>query len=541
MAKTVKNKLPSNPLEDDTNYDDILNPTTDANGKTYQQKPGFATANAKANAKAKASSVADLESDEDSEDAHSKYAKLKEEEDSLPPFKSKCNWAQFIDYATALTENQRNMLVVYLYRLWPSVDNKILGRDKTIDTFTLTDDTYLNKLYIQKVHGGGRYMALVNKNGKTLTTIHETVPWTMIEPILNLATLVVGDKENAVYVNYLKAHGKLSPEGEIITPKGNTEMAENNALANVVTKLLDDKKEKTGNLGMDRLLEMMLAQQNQTQQLFLSLINRPQANEALGGVSSMVQEMQKQMLAMQTQFAQQQLDLQAKMIEMKAQQQQVASQQNPVDLISSAMKLMSMVKTLQANVVSEVAAPSIGDRILDTLQANAGPLINTIGAVVAQKLNTDPTTAATTTGAVLATMPQSTQPTQPNQKEENMPRPTKEQVLNEAYKLIFNPLFSTQIIEAIKTNAQGDIIANRLLDAFPQYETLVLELKLLGVSTIMENLKAHPQYGIYAALPEEKIKQFLTDFVSVMTLETTDSVVENETAPATTTLTEKVN
>lgn len=99
---------------------------------------------------------------------------------------------------------------VYLYRLWPVIDRKLAGHDeKYIDVFTepITEEDVLRK------HGNGKYLLHFNDSNRPkglaqMATCKVEIRDPSYEPVVPLEEIVEGADANKSYIEGLKARGK---------------------------------------------------------------------------------------------------------------------------------------------------------------------------------------------------------------------------------------------------------------------------------------------------------------------------------------------
>lgn len=173
----------------------------------------------------------DLELEEDSlEEMEGLSLADASKERKLPDFPAKRIEANksylFWEWAEQLVEEDFEHLVIYVYRHYPVIDRQINNprAGKNIDK--LSSKATCNLKHIIENHGSGLYKLLVNDINKAVNGKGGTLGACMLSiqesdkpPILVLDELVIDHPDNRSYVDKLKAEGKLTGDGRIMTPQ----------------------------------------------------------------------------------------------------------------------------------------------------------------------------------------------------------------------------------------------------------------------------------------------------------------------------------
>ena len=179
---------------------------------------------------------------------------------------------QLMEYLKLFTEDHWQSTVVYVYRLKP-ICRKPDGEDRYINKIGESFD----ESYIRRIHGGGVYRFSINdtsqKKSPQICQSILSIPLTECDPIIDLTTLDVNDRDNKSYVEYLKATGKLDNDSKVKSDMqpaniANTEMAglTNKLLDAFMRKSLDEKQALTNSHSRDdgeltKMFSMMLIEQ----------------------------------------------------------------------------------------------------------------------------------------------------------------------------------------------------------------------------------------------------------------------------------------
>jgi hypothetical protein len=158
-------------------------------------------------------------------------------------------------WAKLLTEeSQWNRLAMYLYRIYPVINKKLLdtNAEANLELIPGYPGFDLQK-HILGVWGGGKYRLIVNdvdvKRGNTIFEV-VTEQYDIVEypPKINLLELDTTNKMNAPYVNILISEGKLHPgtkqpiidAGGTSQSGGNSQPSNNDAFIKEAFKMMQD-------------------------------------------------------------------------------------------------------------------------------------------------------------------------------------------------------------------------------------------------------------------------------------------------------------
>lgn len=172
-----------------------------------------------------------------------------------PPAACITNWDTFESWINTFTKYQWQNFMGYLYRVTPVINRPQGERyiDKFPGTLESGRDANLNLEYITAIHGGGKYKLVVNneslirmkrdavtgkqtRNAGEVCEVKFSISWDKKHPVINLAELVLGHKENKAYIELLIKEGKLTPDGRIATPAAPT--SDTAAVTKELTELL---------------------------------------------------------------------------------------------------------------------------------------------------------------------------------------------------------------------------------------------------------------------------------------------------------------
>lgn len=131
-----------------------------------------------------------------------------------------------VDWLTLLTPDMWNKLMIYVYRLYPIINRKMLDPDKDNNVDVLTKDSIDTQggiiSYMMKMHGGGKYKILLNDASKnknqTHFTAHINVPIDSALPRLNYTELEINNPKNQGYIQLLQNHGIMNDKKQIVSP-----------------------------------------------------------------------------------------------------------------------------------------------------------------------------------------------------------------------------------------------------------------------------------------------------------------------------------
>lgn len=478
--------------------------------------------------------------------------KLKIEARKLPPFPKRLTFGELIDLRNKMSEEQKEHLIAYVYRLEPVIDRRLKDPASVTNIDVLATDGQFNHDYFTKTHGGGRYNIIVNdtdhrKNGMVCEFIHE-IDRNQHDPILDLEELDVWAKKNEPYVLGLMAKGRLDNSRKVIkNPTANANQGQ--VMQNDVTsKLLDtvlqqlrQTKEQNSNdpvaltmatKFMDTLSDRLKADSPQGQVSLLSGImamlqpmlipKQDNALQYLTLMETMRDNNAKQMDAMRQSYESKLDSLQTKLLELLNKPQEKPDVAGEIEKIKGLAEVMGLASGGKMSTL---------ETILDKLAEPLSAAITTFGPMLAQKFSSPALPQQTPNPGMPRMLPDSMPPQPPNP---NIPNNVEKE--NMELTIPATPDFLDQLIDQhgmmlvgyIGNNKNGADVADSLFEAglmdLPAYTLVTKD----GTEGIISKMRSKPQFWANVSrFGETRVIKFVKEFVE-WGMEETDEVEEKE-------------
>lgn len=491
------------------------------------------------------------------------------EERKLPPTPGKrvafdvmTRWLQ------ALTPNQMERIIVYVYRHIP-----VIRRDpKYIDVLHESFDYD----YMKRKFGGGKYGFWVKDTDdeRVLFEAWLSIAITEHEPILNLSELDFNHKDNRSYIDLLRAQGKVDANNQVITPathnpqtQQSTGMNMQDAIAAVrdIVSLTNNMAQsqraeviskKGEEAGINKtILEFLVKQMENndpnkalasTLQLMKLIQPPPPAsppppdNTLLTTMLTMVNSMNAQMQQQQMQFMQLMQDANGRMIE--AIKSSTTNQKDPFILVERVLGLQERLGSLGRG---EATEQTTFDKAMDVVERVGLPMVNVIANAIAMKnagmpipvessdgTNNNPAIPLSNVSAnpnpnARAVIPyniqQQRQQQQQNQNQNRMSMQTPQSPMSPMSpqsEVIDQDLFNTisqygmMVINSIQSGVDGASFGNNLESLLGI--AVVSQIISKGEQVITSTFRAHSKFwNVVAPTPEREqfMKEWIREFV----------------------------
>ncbi len=175
-------------------------------------------------------------------------------------------------YLKSLSEQDWAHTAVYIYRHYP-----VIVRDPSnIDQPTVAID----EAYMMENHGSGRYEIKVNDADTGKTVCHSFPDYNnpAFPPKFDIRELDPFHKKNRLIVEKLKREGKMTQDGDVVTPgksdNGDATMA--GALKEIAIEAMRGRQEKPGleNQAFGKMMEMMASASKQSIEIALNQVKK---------------------------------------------------------------------------------------------------------------------------------------------------------------------------------------------------------------------------------------------------------------------------
>jgi hypothetical protein len=315
---------------------------------------------------------------------------------TLPPSPAqKCKWDQAQAYFNLLTEEQKEMIKWYLYRLKPSIIKP--------KPFYIQEPSYgiPDEQSIISMHGGGNYRLVIQDAGKAkqIMEVNLSIPLST-PPKINLEELDMNDPQNRGYINQMIAEGKLNSDGKITTPNsppaGTQTVPEamvkmQSDFMNIFMKLnqdqrqqlLESAKDKDGlNSAVGQILIEKMKQDNPNSMMTVMvemLKSQKSTASDFAPIFTVISTMMTQMVSMQNENAKALQSAQAEntklILEMMKGNKEDKGDSEGGDIFDKVGKILEIAKSVKGG--SNVERGTL-EVVMDTLGQIGGPLLNTI-------------------------------------------------------------------------------------------------------------------------------------------------------------------
>lgn len=434
----------------------------------------------------------------------------------LPPFPTKIKFEDLIKIYKQLSNDQKDHLIAYVYRLEPKIDRKLVNPENDNYIDVLGTDEQFTLEYMINTHGGGKYHLYVNdtdirKNGQLCSCLLE-INKAQHEPLLNLEELDLTARENQAYVAKLKALGKLTSDGRVVKNPSAEKTRESNMAESITNRLLDrvlnppppptptnQPSETTAMLNF--FLEKM-KQDDPTKKL----------TEILGLVAALTpkpapppEDKTLQFLQLMEQQRQQ---YETKLAAMQAQMMELLTKQpEKPDLTTEITKLKELAETIGLGGGS--GRTSVVDRIIETV----GPAIPGIVNILASRMAPQQVPGTNPDGT--PRMPNDlTNPTSLATAVPGLPGGTPEQE-HMAFLDMVMSMTADDFVQAIANGVTGADAAQAVIDL----KGMATYLRIIkdGPESIAAAMQRHPTFirDVRRITTEEKMNQWILDFVSL--------------------------
>ena len=450
----------------------------------------------------------------------------------LPPVPGKQLSLEEMNQWLALLDNEqkRDRVIIYMYRLKPVVNRQITDPDAASNIDVLEAKPITEK-YIIDNHGGGMYKWIVNdlerfaesktSKGNTLFTATHTIDHTVHIPLINWNELDISNNKNRGFITWAQGKGLLDNQGrpkEIVMAPQNqqNDAALSDKAANRQQQQPKESMDVTMTKAIDIVSEASKTQMAMIRDNYKKDDNAPKEmmqmfTQLLVALKPPAPEIgMKEMLLMMQENTKQQMAMMQMMME----------KNNPTSSkIGDLKDLIEIAKALGSN----GPAPSLTDRLIDTVSTNAGPLLGLVTTMLQKgQAGQPPTTQIPMmldqNGNAIAapiTQPVANPTIQPTTQQ--LQQMSQEEQMN-IFKMQITSAIKNQhmiIANAITTDTPGDVFAESLITF--QGRAVYDAIRGLGPDTLLGIFKSIPELwnAISVSKTEMDVKKFVDDFCNL--------------------------
>lgn len=472
-------------------------------------------------------------------------------------------WDTFMAWYRTLTNYHHQHFIGYLYRQLPVINRPKGERyiDKFGGSLELGPDPNLTLAYITNTHGGGKYKLTINnsslarskrredqasESNNEVCNVNFSIDWDIALPKVNVEELVVSNKDNRAYVDQLIREGKL--DANTLKPIQPTPPGSETAavvrevmdlLKNVVLPAQANNSGRGGGLDKE-YLSTITSMQNKMVDLVQNQKGSKTEVETLAGLLPLIERLiPKPETGTSDKLFTSIVEDNRTLIRLLLEKSNTPppAPPPPVDPFEQLSKMVDLQNKLRDQIPNP--GPSSGggsdddddekptkrkkgwDLFLEHLPQLMMPVIAIAGAWMAKSAGIDPNQQTNPLGmpaspgtALISAPANPQQPTQTNQTP-TQPIPGVPMTTNPVEDKVLALLMGQgqMLINFIYEGKHGGQFAEMLVTMTGGIANGFSQIAALGETRLLELFKQVPTFWVHLMAKEDKVKQFITEFV----------------------------